>query len=38
MSVTYKDIANNLKWPVFYAEIDASLARRGLSGKKSVLV
>ena len=36
MSVTYKEIANNLKVPGVYAEIDASLARRGLSGKESV--
>ena len=36
MTVTYNEIANNLKVPGNYVEIDASLARRGLSGKESV--
>lgn len=36
MTITYSEIANNLKVPGTYAEIDSSLARRGLSGKESV--
>lgn len=36
MSMTFNEIASNLKVPGAYAEIDASLARRGLTGKESV--
>lgn len=36
MSITFKEIADNIKEPGYYAEIDGSLANIGLSGKESV--
>lgn len=36
MPITFNEISSSLKVPGYYAEIDASLARRGLTGKENV--